>query len=39
MSLIDDGGKRVIEPGEFVVNTSTLTGRFTISGRNLELKP
>jgi beta-glucosidase len=39
MSLIDDGGKRVIEPGEFVVNTSTLTGRFTISGRDLELKP
>jgi len=38
MSLIDAGGKRVIEPGEFVVNTSVLTGRFTSSGGKLELK-
>jgi beta-glucosidase len=38
MSLIDGGGKRVIEPGEFVVNTSVLSGRFTISGGKLELK-
>jgi len=38
MSLIDGGGKRVIEPGEFVVNTSVLSGRFTISGGKLDLK-
>ena len=39
MSLIDDSGKRVIEPGEFSVSTSVLTARFSISGRELELKP
>jgi beta-glucosidase len=39
MSLIDNSGKRVIEPGEFVVSTSVLTGRFTISGGEFELKP
>ncbi len=39
MSLIDDDGKRAIEPGEFVVSTSVLTARFTISGRKLELSP
>jgi beta-glucosidase len=39
MSLIDDDGKRVIEPGEFSVSTSALTARFTISGGKLELSP
>ena len=37
MSLIDDNGKRVIEPGEFSISTSVLTGRFKISGGKLEL--
>jgi beta-glucosidase len=48
MSLIDDGGKRVIEPGEFLIHVgggqpgfkgtpSGLSGRFTVSGRALEL--
>jgi beta-glucosidase len=41
MSLIDDSGKRVIEPGEFSVSLgggqSGLSGRFTVSGRTLEL--
>ena len=44
MSLIDDRGKRVIEPGEFLVSagggqpgyTSVVTGKFSISG-TLEL--
>jgi len=47
MSLIEDGGKRVIEPGEFTVylgggqpgfkGTSGLSGRFLVSGRLVEL--
>jgi beta-glucosidase len=45
MSLIDDRGKRVIEPGEFVISigggqpgvTNVLTDRFTISGKISEL--
>ncbi|HEV8430179.1 MAG TPA: glycoside hydrolase family 3 C-terminal domain-containing protein [Pyrinomonadaceae bacterium] len=47
MSVIDDAGKRVIEPGEFLVNagggqpgfkgTPVLTGKFSVSG-TLELK-
>ncbi len=48
MSLIDDGGKRVIEPGEFTIfvgggqpgftRASTgVSGRFTVSGKVLEL--
>src|SRR6185369_1513491 len=42
MSLIDDSGKRVIEPGEFLLNIGGgqhggLTGRFNISGKVLEL--
>ena len=41
MSLIDDGGKRVIEPGEFLVSagggqpgrqTPVVTGKFSVSG-------
>lgn len=41
MSLIDNGGKRVIEPGEFAISVgggqSGLSGRFTVSGKSLEL--
>jgi beta-glucosidase len=45
MSLIDDGGKRVIEPGEFSISigggqqgpTSILRGRFAVTGRVLEV--
>ncbi|HXQ74113.1 MAG TPA: fibronectin type III-like domain-contianing protein, partial [Pyrinomonadaceae bacterium] len=45
MSLIDDNGKRVIEPGEFSVSigggqqghTSTLGGQFAVSGKVLEV--
>ena len=47
MSLIDDHGKRVIEPGEFLVSagggqpgfkgTSVVTGKFSVSGTTLEL--
>ena len=32
MSLIDDGGKRVIEPGEFVIGVGGLRNSFTVSG-------
>jgi len=32
MSLIDDHGKRVIEPGEFSIGVGGLRGRFTVSG-------
>jgi beta-glucosidase len=41
MSLIDDNGKRMIEPGEFAISIgggqSGLSGRFTVSGSALEL--
>ncbi|HEY0729222.1 MAG TPA: glycoside hydrolase family 3 C-terminal domain-containing protein, partial [Pyrinomonadaceae bacterium] len=41
MSLIDDKGKRVIEPGEFSVSVGGgqqgLSGRFAVSGRMLEV--
>jgi beta-glucosidase len=37
MSLIDDKGKRVIEPGEFLVSVGGLRLRFSISGNLLEL--
>ena len=45
MSLIDDSGKRVIEPGEFAISAgggqpglaSVLKGSFAVSGRTLEL--
>jgi beta-glucosidase len=45
MSLIDDNGKRVIEPGEFSVTAgggqpglaSVLKGSFTVSGSTLAL--
>ena len=47
MSLIDESGKRVIEPGEFSISvgggqpglTSVLTDRFKIFGKALELEP
>jgi beta-glucosidase len=37
MSLIDDKGKRVIEPGEFSISIGGLNSRFTTSGGVLEL--
>jgi beta-glucosidase len=37
MSLIDDNGKRVIEPGEFLTAIGGLNGRFTVTGSVLEL--
>ena len=37
MSLIDDRGKRVIEPGEFTISVGGLQDRFTVSGSVLEL--
>jgi len=42
MSLIDDAGKRVIEPGEFLINVGggqrgALSGRFSVSGKMLNL--
>ena len=41
MSLIDDSGKRIIEPGEFSIaaggSQQGLNSRFTVSGSNLEL--
>jgi beta-glucosidase len=41
MSLIDNNGKRVIEPGEFSVSIGGgqqgLSGRFAVSGKVLEL--
>ena len=41
MSLIDEGGKRVIEPGEFAVSIGGgqqgLKGRFAVSGKMLEV--
>jgi beta-glucosidase len=47
MSLIDDSGKRIIEPGEFLVSagggqpgfkgTSVINGKFLITGNTLEL--
>jgi beta-glucosidase len=37
LSLIDDRGKRVIEPGEFTISVGELRNRFTVSGSVLEL--
>ncbi len=47
MSLIDDAGKRIIEPGEFLISagggqpgykgTSVVTGKFSVSGTKFEL--
>ena len=37
MSLIDDRGKRVIEPGEFTISVGGLREKFTVSGKVLEL--
>ncbi|MCM3905751.1 MAG: glycoside hydrolase family 3 C-terminal domain-containing protein [Pyrinomonadaceae bacterium] len=54
MSIIDDSGKRLIEPGEFQIDiggkqpgfngrqdaqtTSTVTARFTVTGKALEIR-
>ena len=37
MSLIDNRGKRVIEPGEFIISAGGLRKTFTISGDLIEL--
>jgi beta-glucosidase len=44
MSLIDDAGKRIIEPGEFLVSAGggqpgpkTISGKFSVTGNTLEL--
>lgn len=37
MSLIDNRGKRVIEPGEFMISAGDLRNTFTISGKLKEL--
>jgi beta-glucosidase len=37
MSLIDNRGKRVIEPGEFMISAGGLRNRFTIAGKLIEL--
>jgi len=37
MSLIDDRGKRVIEPGEFLLKVGDLSGRFQVSGKLTEV--
>ena len=44
MSLIDDDGKRIIEPGEFLVSAGggqpgpkTISGKFSVTGNTLEL--
>jgi beta-glucosidase len=37
LSLIDNRGKRVIEPGEFMISAGGLKNRFTISGKLIEL--
>ena len=37
MPLIDNRGKRVIEPGEFMITAGGLRKAFTISGKLKEL--
>jgi beta-glucosidase len=37
MSLIDNNDKRVIEPGEFLISTGGLRGRFTLSGKKPQI--
>jgi len=37
MSLIDNDGKRVIEPGEFRLHIGGLTGRFVLSGKKPQI--
>src|SRR3569832_2334473 len=37
LSLIDNRGKRVIEPGEFMISAGGLQKRFTVSGNLIEL--
>ncbi len=39
MSLIDDAGKRVIEPGEFVIGVGGLQNSFTVTGSSIRLEP
>lgn len=38
MSLIDDRGKRVIEPGEFMISVGKLRDKFSVSGKVLEVR-
>ena len=37
MSLIDNNDKRVIEPGEFLISTGGLRGRFAVSGKKPQI--
>ena len=37
MSMIDDRGKRVIEPGEFLLRVGDLSGRFQVTGKSAEV--
>ncbi|HJP92483.1 MAG TPA: glycoside hydrolase family 3 C-terminal domain-containing protein [Pyrinomonadaceae bacterium] len=37
MSLIDDAGKRVIEPGEFLIRAGPLKSLFQVTGKVIEL--
>ncbi len=37
MSLIDNNGTRVIEPGEFAISIGGLRGRFTVSGKKPQI--
>jgi beta-glucosidase len=37
MSLIDNNGKRVIEPGEFLLKIGDLSGRSQVTGKLTEL--
>ena len=39
MSLIDNRGKRVIEPGDFTISAGGLRKTFKISGKLKELEP
>jgi beta-glucosidase len=38
MSMIDDRGKRVIEPGEFLLRVGDLSGRFQVTGNPTEVQ-
>ena len=38
MSMIDDRGKRVIEPGEFLLRVGDLSGRFQVTGNPAEVQ-
>jgi hypothetical protein len=36
--MIDDRGKRVIEPGEFLLRVGDLSGRFQVTGNPTEVQ-